>query len=48
MQGYLFSRPQEVEEITALLTGQLLGGGPQASDLAVTDDLEAILHRQSP
>jgi len=48
MQGYLHSRPQDAERITALLTVQLLGGGPRAADLAVTDGLAPILDRKLP
>lgn len=37
MQGYLFSSPKEAARITALLSGQLPGGGPRTPHPAVTD-----------
>ena len=47
MQGYLFGMPKEADQVTALLTGQVLGGGPRATDLVVTGTLGELLDDRS-
>jgi diguanylate cyclase (GGDEF)-like protein/PAS domain S-box-containing protein len=47
MQGYLFGMPKEADQVTALLTGQVLSGGPRATDLVVTGALGELLDDRS-